>query len=203
MTVILLVIIAACLVGAARGGSMHNLSQLELVAWPLVFVAVAAQAAGAFAGSLGLSHAGTLYVLGMVASAALVVVFVARNRGLPGMRLIALGFLLNALVVTVNGAMPVAQEAADRVGISTVGLYRHADAKHELIDGDTLLPDLADVIPVPLPGPLARGSNVVSVGDVVLAAGIGVLVVNAMVAVRRRRVPAHVRRAVAAGPPQR
>lgn len=203
MTVILLVIIAACLVGAARRGSMHNLAQLELVAWPLVFVAVAAQAAGAFAGSLGLAHAGTLYVAGMVVSAALVTVFVTRNRELPGMPLIAVGFVLNAVVVTVNGAMPVAQEAADRVGISTVGLYRHADAKHELVDDDTVLPGLADVIPVPLPGPLERGSNVVSVGDVVLAAGIGVLVVNAMLAVRRRHVPAHVRRAAPDGPPLR
>jgi hypothetical protein len=200
LTVILLVIIAACLLGAARGGSMHNLAQLELVAWPIVFVAVAAQAAGAFAGSLGLAHAGTLYVAGMVVSAALVTVFVVRNRELPGMSLIALGFVLNAFVVTVNGAMPVAQEAADRVGISTVGLYRHADAKHELIDDDTVLPGLADVIPVPLPGPLERGSNVVSVGDVVLAAGIGVLVAGAMRSVRRRHSPAHLRTAGAPPP---
>jgi hypothetical protein len=203
LTVILLVIVFACLAGVARGGSMHNLAQLELAAWPLVFVAVAAQAAGAFAGALGAAHAGTWYVLGMVASAALIVVFVARNRALPGMALVAAGFLLNALVVTLNGAMPVAQEAADRVGISTVGLYRHHDAKHELIDDQTVLSPLADVIPVPLPGPLERGSNVISVGDVVLAAGIGVLVVNAMVAVRRRHVPAHVRAADgrAAAPP--
>ncbi|HEU0129537.1 MAG TPA: DUF5317 domain-containing protein [Mycobacteriales bacterium] len=194
MTVILLVIVVACLVGVARGGTMHNLSQLHLAAWPLVFVAVAAQALGAFAATIGLPFASVLYVLGMISGAVLVTVFVARNRGLPGMPLVALGFLLNALVVTANGAMPVAQEAADRVGISTVGLYRHADAKHELVDGDTLLPALADVIPVPLPGPLSRGSNVVSAGDVVLAAGIGVLVVNAMLRVRRPHAPAHARR---------
>jgi hypothetical protein len=194
LTVILVVIVIACLAGAARHGSMHNLAQLQLASWPLVFVAVAAQAGGAFAGTLGVAHAGTWYVLGMVASAALVVVFVVRNAALPGMPLIALGFLLNALVVTANGAMPVAQEAADRVGISTVGLYRHSDAKHELIDDGTVLAPLADVIPVPLPGPLSHGSNVVSVGDIVLAAGIGVLVVNAMTGTHLRRSPAHLRR---------
>lgn len=191
MTVILLVIVAACVVGLARGGSMQNLAQLQLASWPLVFVAVAAQAAGAFAGAMGLAYASVLYVVGMLSSAALVVVFVARNRDLPGMPLIALGFLLNAIVVTANGAMPVSQEAADRVGISTVGLYRNADAKHELIDSGTRLEPLADIVPVPLPKPLARGSNVVSVGDVVLAAGIGVLVVNAMLGVRERHTPAH------------
>lgn len=193
MTVILVVIVVACLAGAARHGSLHNLGRLPLAGWPLVFLAVLAQAAGAFAGALGVAHAGTLYVTGMVTSALLVVVFVARNAALPGMWLVALGFLLNAVVVTANGAMPVSQDAADRVGISTVGLYRHVDAKHELVDSETVLSPLADVIPVPLPGPLASGSNVVSAGDIVLAAGIGVLVVNGMRGVRPRRAPAHLR----------
>lgn len=193
MTVILVVILASLAIGVARGGTMTNLSQLDLDRWPLVFVALLVQALGAFAATIGLPAASTWYVLGMVASAALVTVFVARNRALPGMALIALGFVLNALVVTANGAMPVSQEAADRIGLSTVGLYRNVDAKHELADSSTRLRPLADVIPVPLPGPLARGSNVVSVGDVVLAAGIGVLVVNGMLAVRTRREPRHAR----------
>lgn len=188
MTVILMVIAVAIVVGLARGGTLHNLAQLHLGSRHLVFVALAVQAVGAFAG------VSALYVLGMVASALLVTVFVARNRALPGMPLIALGFLLNALVVVANGAMPVEQRAADRAGISTVGLYRNTDAKHELADDDTLLRPLADVIAVPLPKPLRRGSNVVSVGDIVLAAGIGVLVVNAMLRVRAApRRPAHVR----------
>ena len=193
MTVILVVIVVACLAGVARGGTMTNLSQLDLRSWPLVFCALVVQAVGAFAATIGLPGAGVWYVLGMVGSAALVTLFVSRNRALPGMPLIALGFVLNALVVAANGAMPVDQAAADRVGISTVGLYQNVDAKHELADSSTRLRFLADVIPVPLPGPLARGSNVVSAGDVVLAAGIGVLVVNGMLAVRTRREPKHVR----------
>ena len=189
MTVILVVIVVSCAIGLVRGGSMQNLAELHLAAWPLVFVALAVQAFGAFAGNP------TLYVAGMVTSAVLITVFVARNRALPGMPLIALGFLLNALVVTANGAMPVEQAAADRAGISTVGLYRNVDAKHELADEHTVLRPLSDVIAVPLPGPLRRGSNVVSVGDIVLAAGIGVLVVNAMLRVRPApRRPAHARR---------
>ena len=178
MTVILVVILVACAIGLARGGSFENLSRLHLVSSPLVFVALGVQAVGAFSGNAA------LYVGGMVASALLVTVFVVRNRTLPGIALVAFGFLLNALVVAANGAMPVEQDAADRAGISTVGLYRGTDAKHELADGDTVLRPLADVIAVPLPGPLRRGSNVVSAGDVVLAAGIGVLVVNAMLRAR-------------------
>ena len=188
MTVILMVIVVSCFAGLARGGTMHNLAQLHLAAWPVVFVALAVQAAGSFAGS------SLAYVTGMLASAALITLFVALNRSLPGMPMIALGFLLNAVVVSANGAMPVDQRAADRAGISTVGLYRNTDAKHELADGDTALRPLADVIAVPLPRPLHRGSNVVSVGDIVLAAGIGVLVVNGMLRARPApRQPAHLR----------
>jgi hypothetical protein len=193
VTVILVVILVACAIGLARGGTLHNLAQLHLAAWPLVFVAVGVQALGAFAATLGLAHASALYVTGMVTSAALVVVFVVLNRTLRGMPLVALGFLLNALVVSLNGAMPVDQAAANRVGINPVALYRHDDAKHELVDSATVLSPLADVIPVPLPAPVDFGSNVVSVGDIVLAAGIGVLLVNAMLAASPRRYPAHVR----------
>ncbi|HEV2890676.1 MAG TPA: DUF5317 domain-containing protein [Frankiaceae bacterium] len=193
MTVILVVIVVALAVGVVRGGTMANLAQLDLASWPLVFVALLVQAVGAFAATIGMPAASTWYVVGMVGSAALVTVFVARNRALPGMVLVALGFVLNALVVAANGAMPVSQEAADRIGLSTVGLYRNVDAKHELADSSTRLRPLADVIPVPLPGPLRWGSNVVSAGDVVLAAGIGVLVVNGMLAVRTRTAPRHVR----------
>lgn len=196
MTVILVVIAVSCAVGLARGGSMHNLSLLHLAAWPLVFVALVVQAFGSFAATLGVPGAAAYYVGGMVLSALFVTYFVYRNRTLPGIALVALGFLLNALVVAANGAMPVEQAAADRAGISTVGLYRNVDAKHELADEDTLLRPLADIIAVPLPGPLRRGSNVVSVGDVVLAAGIGVLLVNAMLRVRSApQPPAHARRA--------
>ena len=195
MTVILVVIVVSLVIGLARGGTLHNLAELHLAGWPLVFLALAVQAFGSFAGLLGVPGAAAFYVAGMVLSALLVTYFVVRNRRLPGMALIALGFLLNALVVAANGAMPVEQAAADRAGISTVGLYRNTDAKHELADEGTVLRPLADVIPVPLPRPLHRGSNVLSVGDVVLAAGIGVLVVNAMLRVRTApRPPAHLRR---------
>lgn len=193
MSVILLVIVGSLVVGVARGGTMTNLSELPFRSARLLLAAVVVQVLGAFAARAGLPRPGLLYVLGMVASAALVTVFVARNRALPGMALIVLGFVLNAIVVTANGAMPVDPKAAERVGIDTIRLYQNVDAKHELADSATRLRFLADVIPVPLPWPLERGSNVVSIGDVVLAAGIGVLLVNGMLGVRERGEPKHVR----------
>ncbi len=84
MTVILVVIVVSLVIGLARGGTMANLAELDLRSWPLVFVALLVQAFGSFAGPLGLPAASTWYVLGMVVSAALVTVFVARNRAAPG-----------------------------------------------------------------------------------------------------------------------
>lgn len=179
ITVVLLVVLVSVGIGYARGGSLTRLSQLQLPGWPLVFLALGVQALGSFAGTLGLAHPQPLYVTGLVLSALLITVFVIRNRHLRGMPLIAAGFLLNAVAVSANGAMPVSQWAADRADIDIAGLTRGSDAKHEIADRRTALRPLTDVIPAPLP--LPRGSNVISVGDVVLAAGIGVLVTNAMI----------------------
>ena len=170
MTVVLVVVALAVLVGLVRGGSLAQLGELHLPGWPLVILGLLVQVVGAFAGDP------TLYVVGMLASAVCVTAFVARNRHLPGMALIAAGFLLNAIVVTANGAMPVDQRAAAKAGVSIGHVSDGVDAKHEIRDADTLLPLLSDIIAVPIPG--GYGSNVLSLGDVVLAAGIGVLVLN-------------------------
>ena len=174
MTVVLVVVAIAVLAGVARGGSLAQLGELHLPGWPLVILGLLVQVVGAFAGDP------TLYVVGMLASAVCVTAFVARNRHLPGMPLIAGGFLLNAIVVTANGAMPVDPRAAARAGVSIGHLSDGLDAKHEIRDDDTALPLLSDIIAVPIPG--GHGSNVLSVGDVVLAAGIGILVLNSTIA---------------------
>jgi hypothetical protein len=114
----------------------------------------------------------------MVLSAVLIVIFVVRNRWLPGMALIATGFVLNALVVTANGGMPVSLTAAESAGLQITDHMRE-DKKHVLLTHDSRLSFLADVIPLPMPGGV--GANVLSAGDLVLATGIGVLVCNGMV----------------------
>ncbi len=102
------------------------------------------------------------------------------NRSIPGILLVLAGVLGNALAIVVNdGRMPAWGPALDAVGIPVA----------ELAAGwQVLLPagvDLAfllqagplgDVIPVPL-GPL---TNVVSIGDVAIATGLGWLLVDAL-----------------------
>ncbi|MCW2606630.1 MAG: hypothetical protein JWO60_1323, partial [Frankiales bacterium] len=119
---------------------------------------------------------GRAYAVGLGVSAALAVAFLGLNRGVRGTGLVGLGLVANALVVGANGAMPVSTHAAARAGVSLSDVVYGLDPRHELADRDTRLPWLADVVPVPLP----RLPQVVSPGDVLVAAGVGQLVVLGM-----------------------
>jgi hypothetical protein len=106
---------------------------------------------------------------GIVASNGAVAAFLLANHRLPGMALAGAGLVLNLLVIAANGAMPVSQRAARIAGLPRDALSQPG-IKHEVLGNDTALSPLADVIPLPGTG------QVISAGDIVLAAGIGRLV---------------------------
>lgn len=169
MSLLLVVLLAAIVVGWLAGGSLAQLGALTLRDSRLVVLAALAQLVGTVAG-------GPLYPVGLALSAGLVTAFLIRNRGLRGTGLIALGLLANALVVGANGAMPVSDAAAARVGTSTQAIVSGADRRHQLTGPGTRLAWLADVVPVALP----LRPEVVSPGDVLVAAGVAQLVVVGM-----------------------
>ena len=115
----------------------------------------------------GLTNAGALAVL-LIANLS-VLAFLILNRSLPGVILIAAGLLLNTCVITANQAMPVSAAAARRAGLEEPTEVR-GDLKHELLDDDTKIGFLGDVIPVPVL------QEVLSIGDIVLALGVARLV---------------------------
>jgi hypothetical protein len=86
--------------------------------------------------------------------------------------LLATGFTCNALVVALNGAMPVSLATLARAGITGFS----EDPRHELVDTTTRLHWLGDVVPVALPGL----GQAVSPGDVLIAAGAGLLLYSGM-----------------------
>lgn len=179
MALVAVVLVGALAVGAATGGSLRALGALPLHRAVLVVAAVGAQLV---AGLLSLAvpvAAGPLSLAGLAVSVVLVGAFLALNRGLPGVTLVTAGLLANLAVVMVNGAMPVTLDAAARAGLATGPLSAGADPRHVLADGATRLAPLGDVVPVPLPGV----PEVLSPGDVAVAAGLALLVVRGM---RRR-----------------
>lgn len=175
MSLVLVVLTAGVLLGWLSGGNLDRLGGLAMRRRRLVVAALLAQLTGTVVG-------GPVFAVGLALSAVLVAAFLASNRGLPGAGLIALGLLANALVVGVNGAMPVSPAASARAG--TTAPAAQFDQRHEPADGTTRLAWLGDVVPVPLP----LRPEVVSPGDVLVAAGLAQLVVVGMLT-HRSRVP--------------
>jgi hypothetical protein len=178
MGLVLLVVLAAFAVGAARGGSWRSLSRVRLRGARLVVLAVAAQVVGGLAAVLGAS---AVYEAGLVVSALVALVFCWRNLAVAGVPLVGVGLTLNALVVGLNGAMPVSYLQAVRAGADVQAISAAADPRHMLAGDGTRLSWLGDVVPVPLP----LRAEVDSPGDVFIAAGLGEFVVAGMG--RRRR----------------
>ena len=177
MSLVLVVLLCAVLVGRVCGGSVDRLGALDLRRRRLVAAALAVQALGAVVG-------GPLHAAGLAGSAALVTAFLVVNRGVRGTGLVALGLGANALVVALNGAMPVSTAAAARAEVALDDVASGLDSRHEVADGSTRLPLLGDVVPVLLP----LRPEVVSPGDVLVASGLGQLVVVGMLG-GRQRVP--------------
>lgn len=179
----LVVLVGAVAVAWALGGRWHRLAHLRLRARGLVVAAVAAQAGGALLGVAGFEDARHAYVVGLVVSAVCALGFCARNLLVPGVALVCLGLVANAAVVAANGAMPVSIVAAYHARVPIVAIAAGTDARHDIAGIGTHVRWLGDVIPVPLP----VRPEVVSPGDVLVAAGLGELIVLGMMGWARRR----------------
>jgi hypothetical protein len=158
------VVVVAVAISYARGGRLSRLAEAPLHRPWLLFLGVGVQVGvDVLAAREVLGDATTLGWLALLLSQVLVVGFLASNWRLPGTTLVAVGLLLNAVVMAANGAMPVDPAAIRALGIdgSTVPL-----GKHTLLTDATRLPWLADIWALP---PLR---SIISVGDVVLAAGL-------------------------------
>ena len=91
-----------------------------------------------------------------------------------GLLAVAAGWFLNLLPITVNGAMPVSSGAFREISLDREAESGLGMRKHVLAGRDTRLAWLGDVIPVvPL-------RSVVSIGDLVMGAGLASTVASAM-----------------------
>jgi hypothetical protein len=171
-------IVVALVAGRLAGGRLSSFERLPAHGLLLPLAALGILFVGVVLGWVGLP-AGSLYAVALGLSALLVGCFALVNRSVTGTGLIAVGLLLNALVVGLNGALPVSAYAAARAG---VGARAVADQRYEEAGSHTHLRFLGDVIPVPLP----LRPEVDSIGDLLAAAGLGQLVFMAMRPAGRR-----------------
>ena len=154
-------LVLGVIVGFATGGSLRDLPSIPLRTWWLAVVGIALQF---------VNPPGELGHLAVAASFGCLLVFAALNLEAPGLLLFTVGVALNALVVIANGGMPITREAvirSDQAGTLPQLDAGEGGAKHHVADDDTVLLLLGDVTGIP--SPIAA---VVSVGDLVLYAGI-------------------------------
>jgi hypothetical protein len=176
---VLLVIVALLCVATvpATGGDLRRLLEVHLRSTWAAFAAIAVQIAiTSFPAGLPLLH-DALHLV----SYGLAAVFLVANRRVPGLWVMAAGGALNLVAIAANGGvMPASRAALAVAGIAPAdGFANSAAVAHPR------LLVLGDVIGVPGPWPIG---NVLSVGDLVLFAGLLVLLHRVCGgAIRRRR----------------
>jgi hypothetical protein len=184
MGLAIVALVGAVAVGYALNGTWAGLTTVRLRWRRMVVAAVLAQTGGAAVGLLGVTDPRRGYVIGLALSAVCAAAFCLGNLHVPGVPLVTLGLVANALVVAVNGAMPVSIVAALHAGVPINEIAAGRDARHDIAGVGTSLRPLGDVVPVPLPW----RAEVVSPGDVLVAAGLAELVVMGMLRRRPRAV---------------
>ena len=159
---ILVLCVLALLSPLLFGGSMARLGLVRFRAWWVLLAALLAQILiieifpDADRALLEAVHVGTYVAAG---------VFVALNRNIPGLLLIAAGGAMNGITIALNGGqLPASPEALRMAGIdSAAGDFVNSGALT-----DPVFPLLGDIFVWPEPFPFA---NVFSVGDVLIVFG--------------------------------
>lgn len=168
----LLGIILAIVAALLRGGSLQNFGALRVRRVPLIVAAFGLQFLifAPIAAPLIPPWAITpLYILSM----ALLTLWAAINRRVPGMLIMAAGLLSNFAAITANGGyMPVSSDSVRYSG--SISRYEaspnHIVHNSAMRDDDVRLWILTDIFAVPKSVPFA---NVYSVGDILLTLGAG------------------------------
>ncbi len=169
MGLLVCVTVGALVVGLLTRGTFEQLASLPLRGWPTVAIATIALLVGALVSTAA-------FVAGVAVAGLCMLFILGRNRRVEGVPLIAAGLLLNVVVITANGAMPVSLYAEARAGLHDDSLLRADNGVHEIADADTRLSALGDVVPVPLP----LRPETVSAGDVLIVSGVALLIVAGM-----------------------
>jgi hypothetical protein len=182
MALAVILLVGAAAIGMALGGSWANFSALPIRGTRLVAIAVAAQLLGT--GLARITGSSGFYPAGLAISAVAALAFCFRNVTVAGVPLITVGLISNAIVVAVNGSMPVSIDAASRANVGIIAIAAGDDPRHSIAGRNSSLRTLGDVIPLPIP----VQPEVISGGDALIAAGIGELVFIGLVPRRRRAV---------------
>ena len=180
-------LVISLIVALLRGGKLRGLADLPLRRIELIVLAFLIQFSLAWGGERGFvffSKWGDYLYIG---SYILLLIAIWYNRHIKEMIIFGIGVSVNFLVILANGGqMPVSINALKRAGMMDVLplLKSKTYVLHGLLNEGTRLKFLADIIPLPPPYPRPR---VLSVGDIIMALGIFLLIQHSMVKGKGRR----------------
>jgi hypothetical protein len=168
---ILYALIAGLVVGFAVGGRASGLANLHF-RWPWVFVVGLAVQVVLFSDAVT-ERIGALGAPVYIASTGLVLAAVLANRSISGMLVVAVGAASNLAAIVANGGyMPASMSAMEALGKVPKTVYSNS----AVVPNAALAP-LTDIFVLPswLPG-----TNIFSIGDVLIGIGVGLVIVFAM-----------------------
>jgi len=168
------------LAGLAAGGRPANAADATLRHWPALAVGAAAQWVPEL-----LDVPERAAFAGVVVSYLALTAFAAANLRLVGMSVVLVGLGLNIAVTFPNGGMPVRAEAVVQAGLVGPDEVAAVDfgSKRHLERDDDVLAVLGDIIP------MAPVREVVSFGDLILAAGVANVIFRLLRPSSLRRAP--------------
>ena len=168
---ILYAIAVGILAGLLLGGRLDGILAMRF-RWPFLAIAGLLVQVVLFS-ELGDRLAGDLGPAIYVASTVAVLLALLRNVALPGLWLAAVGALSNLAAIVANGgAMP-----ADAAALRLAGFDGPGEHTNSIMLANPALRPLTDIFAVPAGVPLA---NVFSIGDVLIAVGVGWALAAAM-----------------------
>ncbi|HET9757431.1 MAG TPA: DUF5317 domain-containing protein [Candidatus Limnocylindrales bacterium] len=169
---IILAVPIGLVLGFLMGGRLDRLSEIRFEwAW-LAVVGLAVQVL-LFSTPIGGSFRGGVGEAIYVASTGLVLVAVWRNLRVPGLALVALGAISNLAAIVANGGvMPTTPEALAAAGLDPLDGFSNSAVLE-----DPAVAPLTDIFALP---PWLPFANVFSIGDVLIALGVVIVVAIGM-----------------------
>ena len=174
-------VVLGLVLGVSAGGRLMRLVDVRLRWVGLIFLALILRIGTQVAIADGIQIADTLRLPLYAAAFGLLIAGLWPNRTQPGITAVIVGAAANGLAVIINGGwMPVWKPALDAVGMTSGDLNT---AFHRLLPPDFGLEfflrggPIGDIVPIPIP----LLTNVASIGDVFISAGLAWFIFGTLV----------------------
>ena len=180
------VMVYSLIIGLLRRGKLEGLADLPIKKVGLIISAFLIQFILVFFGERDFQLFSKIGVYLHIFSYILLLIALWYSREIKGMKILAVGVVINFIAVLANGGqMPVSAKALLKANMNDMLplLNSRSYVVHTLLTEKSHLKFLADIIPLPPPYPRPR---VLSIGDIVMSIGLFILIQRSMLRKRSK-----------------